>query len=117
MNIVVILMFSININELRHPITIQRSTIGKDEDRRPIEVFKDLFSTRAKILNVRGSEYYEAHGNGLDIEKTFYIRFRHDIEISNKDRVYYNNKFYEIIYLNDVEERHEWLEIKAKRTV
>lgn len=106
--------FKINPGELRHPIIIQRATNGKNEDNIPVTEWKDLINPRAKVLNVRGDEFYKAQGEGSNVEKTFYIRAPRSIEITRKDRVLYKSKIYNIVYTNDIEERGLYIELKCE---
>lgn len=106
--------FNININEFRHSITIERLTQGKDEDNIPFETWQKLFNSRAKVLNVRGEEFYNALSVNSKVSNTFYIRFNRNHTISTKDRIIYNNKIYNILYINNIEEANKYLEIKAE---
>lgn len=108
--------FYIYPHEFKHPITFQRNTlIGKDADGRPQYDWQDLYSTRAKILDVRGNEFTQAYGVGLNLSKTVYVRYNHAITLNNNDRVIYNNEEYNIIYINNFDEERKWLEIKLER--
>lgn len=107
--------FYINVSEFKHPITIERFTKGVDEDNIPINVWSKLFDSRAKILNVRGEEFYSAMSVNSKIDKTFYIRVHRDYEVTSKDRVVYNNKAYNILYVNNIDESGKYLEIKVER--
>ncbi|GEM_PF-1889153 len=113
--------FDIKPYEFKHPIEIQRLTPGVDEDNIPIEDnWNTLFKTRAKVLNVRGDEYFkaqeyfEAQEVGMRIEKTFYIRTRRNNPVTNLDRVIYKDIAYDIEYANDIEEAGIITEIKVK---
>ena len=109
-------MFYIKPSEFKHPVTLQRYTLtGKDDDGRPKYDWVDLYETRAKILNVRGSEFTQAYGVGLTLEKTVYIRYNHRIEITTEDRLVYNNVEYNIVYINDIENENKWLELKLEK--
>lgn len=106
--------FYINPSELRHPITIERVTKGKDEDNIPKEKWGDkLFSARAKILYTRGSEYNENYGTNNKVGVTFYIRYNRK-GITSKDRIVYRGKPYNIIYVNNIQELNNYYEIKAE---
>jgi SPP1 family predicted phage head-tail adaptor len=109
-------MFYINPNEFKHSVTFQRYTlIGKDDDGRPKYCWIDLYTTRAKILNVRGSEFTQAYGAGIKLEKTVYTRYNHSVMVSSEDRLVYDNVEYNIVYVNDVGNEKKWLEFKLER--
>lgn len=107
--------YRINPGELRHKIIFQRYELQKDSDGKPTYIWTNLYETRGKVLNVRGSEYIQAFGTGLSIEKTIYVRYNHTHNITNEDRVLYNNEIYNIIYVNNVEEGNKWIEIKVDK--
>ncbi|ASY51645.1 phage head closure protein [Clostridium perfringens] len=101
--------------EFRNIIEIQREVSGKDEDNRPTLEWKPVLEkVRAKVLNVRGEEFFEANGKGFKVAKTFYIRALKSIEITENDRIVFNKIPYNIIYVNDIEERGVYLEIKTE---
>lgn len=107
--------FDIKPHEFRRPIEIQRLKPGVDEDNIPIEDnWNTLFKTRAKVLNVRGNEHFEAQEVGVRVEKTFYIRSRRSNPVTNLDRVIYKGVTYDIEYANDIEEAGIITEIKVK---
>lgn len=109
--------FHIDAGELKHRITILRLSENgeKDEDDKVCTEEKPLYSTRAKVLNVRGKEFNDAYSSGTIYEKTFYIRYKE--ELTSKDRILYNKKEYDIIYANDIEDSHVYYELKCKVSV
>lgn len=106
--------FNININEFKHPITIERCHKAKDEDNRLVDKWVNLCTARAKILWTRGSEYIESYGTNSEVEATFYIRFNYK-SLNSKDRLVYKGEAYDIIYINNVQEANRYYEIKAKK--
>lgn len=106
--------FKIDPGELKHKISIERYIDGKNDDKMPTKNWGLLLETKAKIINVRGDEFLKAQAIGSSISKTFYIRYRRSHNITNKDRIVYNGVYYNILYVNDVEERRLWLELKAE---
>lgn len=106
--------FDIKPHELKHPIEIQKGTQGQDEDYIAITIWNPYFNTKAKILNVRGSEFSDAQSEGSEIEKTFFIRTRRNQEVTEEDRVIYKGVAYDIEYANDIQEAGVFTEIKAK---
>lgn len=101
----------INAGEFKHPITIQRKITDVDEDNIPIEIWSDILSTRAKIKNVSGYETIVAQADTSIDKKRFYIRYKKGLDLTTKDRIFYNNKAYDITYVSDIEDLHRYLEI------
>lgn len=106
-------MFSIKPSEFKHTIEIGRFIDGKNEDNIPIQKWERLYNTRAKILNVRGEEFYNLGTSSKEV-KSFYIRYNHNYELTTKDRIKYNSKFYNITYVNNVDEANRYIEIRAE---
>ncbi len=104
-------MYTINPGELKHPIVIQRKVPGTDEDNIPIENWNDLLSTRAKIKNISGYEKIIAQAETSIDKKRFYIRYKKGLNLTDRDRVYYNDKPYNITYVSDIEDLHKYFEI------
>ena len=67
----------------------------------------------SKILYTRGAEYQDAYGTNSSVAATFYIRYNHK-NINSKDRIIYNGKAYNIIYVNNIQEANQYYEIKAE---
>lgn len=108
--------FKIDPGEFRHPVEIQRLVPGTDKENRPCNKWETIIDTKAKILNVRGDEFIQAYGTGSKIAKTFYIRGSRSKKVTNEDRILYKGTPFNIIYVNDIEERGIYLEIKAELT-
>lgn len=107
-------MFTINRSEFRHPIKIYRPTIVKDEDNIPSKELKLLFTTRAKVLNIRGDELQKGKGTAYKQEKRLYFRTVRSTPVEQADIVEFNNKQYNITFVNDVEELGRYTEIKME---
>lgn len=104
----------INPRELRHRIEIQRLVPGTDEENRPVPKWNTILKPRTKVINSGGDEFELANGVGVKIVKTFYIRFRKDLEIKENDKIIYKGKQYNIKYCDNIEEKGMYLEIKAE---
>lgn len=105
-------MIKINAGELKHPIIIQRKKNKLDDDKIPIKDWEDILYPRAKIKNVSGYEKVIAHADETSIDKKrFYIRYKRDLNLTNKDRIIYNNMIFNIIYASDIEDLHKYYEI------
>lgn len=105
--------FKLNPGELRKPIKIQRSTPGKDEDNRPINIYKDVLSCRAKVYSYKGKVDIEAQGKIYIDDKLITIR-KPSFEILDTDVVLLNGKRYDIISCVNVDERNRFYELKVR---
>lgn len=109
-------MFSMSAGEFRHKITILRPTIGKDEDNIPVEKLEELFTTKAKVTNVRGSELRVGDGNVYKQEKRVHFRVVRNKPIKQNDVVLFNGQKFNITYVNNIEEMNRYYEIKMELT-
>jgi SPP1 family predicted phage head-tail adaptor len=101
----------INTGEFKHLIKIQRKVSGVDEDNIPCETWNDILSTRAKIKNISGYEKIVAQADTSIDKKRFYIRYKKDLDLTDKDRILYKDKSYNITYASDIEDLNKYLEI------
>lgn len=107
-------MFAINAGDFRHKITLLRPTISKNEDNIPVEKLEELFTTKAKITNVRGSEAQMAQGDIYKQEKRVYFRVIRSKPIFQNDVILFNGQKYNITYVNNIEERNVYYELKME---
>ena len=108
-----------NAGELRTPVTVMQLVDGSDEDGFPTQSWVDPFGgpVMCKWVNAHGSEVYEAAAQQLKEPAT--ITMRYSALVTPKCRIWREQDPhpYEIISIDDVRERHEFLEIKVKRVV
>ncbi|NFL86230.1 head-tail adaptor protein [Clostridium botulinum] len=108
-------MYTINPGEFKHPIRVQRLVSVVDEDNIPIEAdWEDIIPNKtfkAKIKNMSGRETIVAQGSTSIKNKRFYIRYSKFLNLTNEDRIVYNEQNYNITYVSDIEEAHKYYEI------
>lgn len=107
-------MFSMNSGEFRHKITILRPTIGKNEDNIPGKLEKELFTTKAKVTNVRGSEAQIGQGTTYKQEKRVHLRVNRRKTLFQNDIILFKGQKYNITYVNNIEERDMYYELKIE---
>jgi head-tail adaptor len=105
----------VNAGELRTPVRFVRIARGKDADGYPTETETEVIKTNCKWVNVHGSEVFTAMQQELREPAT--ITMRYSPLINQKLIIYKDTDTdpYEVISINDVEDRHRWLEIKVQR--
>jgi head-tail adaptor len=117
-----------NAGELRTPIIVEDLTSTSDSEGYDTKAWVNVFGTgqtyRVKWVNAHGTEVFEAMRMDLNEPATLTARYSDlitpecrilkasDASSADKEKLYY-----EIISFDDVENRHEWLEIKVKRQV
>ena len=103
-----------NAGEFWHKIEIKRGSYVKDAEGvktwQPIET---VLSPYAKVKTTKG---FTLIVNNTDFEKALTnFTIRYPITPIDRDmRIFYKDKVYEILYLNDVDEENVLLEIQAK---
>jgi head-tail adaptor len=112
---------NINPGDLRTQIEIKSptSTTGSNgyEQKEWKNVFGEGVYTHCKWINVHGIEVYEAQKIGLKEPAT--ITLRYSSKITPVCQIYKKGDAvpFEIISVNDIMDRHVWLEIKVQRKV
>lgn len=102
---------NINPGELNKKIVIALIETIKDGDgfgSYEIEVVKR--SAWAKFTRTSGTETVKANADFGEIKARFLVRYT-PLEITRKMFVRYNGKKYEIVYVNDYEDKNEYIEI------
>ena len=80
----------------------------------PVEKLKELFTTKAKITNVRVSELRVGDVNVYKQEKRVHFRVVRNKPIKQNDVVLFNGKKFNITYVNNIEEMNRFYEIKME---
>lgn len=113
---------SANPGELRTSVFFMKTTRTIDSEGYPVEtpvnVFGDGVPCKCKWVNAHG---YEAlQGMQLQLKEPATITTRYSDKLLNPKLLVYKGTDthpYEIISIDDVEDRHRWLEIKVQRKV
>jgi len=104
-----------NPGNFRTRIVIQRKSIIYNTYNEPIETWKDSIELWADIINTGGGEFYAAQK--LNASTTAVFRTRYVVDIKTTDRIKYGDRIFEILFINDVSEKHIELLISAKEVV
>ena len=106
---------NVNAGELRTPVKFIRIDRINDSDGYPAEVETEVMETKVKWSNVHGSEVFTAMQQQLREPATLMMRYS---PLINQKLIIYKGadpSCYEVISIDDVEERHTWMEIKVQR--
>jgi SPP1 family predicted phage head-tail adaptor len=105
-----------NAGELRTPVKFIRIDRSKDADGYSVEVEVEVLKTNCKWVNVHGAEVFTAMQQQLREPATITMRYS---PLINQKLIIYKGtdaEPYEVISIDDIENRHRWLEIKVQRT-
>ncbi|MEG1891364.1 MAG: head-tail adaptor protein [Clostridia bacterium] len=124
-----------NVGELRTQIIIKALEPNMDADGYPTETFTPIYgdgvSIGCKWVNVHGREVYEAER--LNLREAATLTVRYTSLVNQRCRIWRSDELgalpygasdeaaaaiaYEIVSVDDIQNRHELLEIKVKRVV
>jgi len=101
------------IGELRHRITIQKTTTIQDEAGQPIETWQDVCTVWAKIEDLSGREYLAAKQVlANEVTTRITIRWRNDVEPTM--RVIEGQQIFDIQSIVDPAGRKQQLQLMCK---
>jgi SPP1 family predicted phage head-tail adaptor len=104
-----------NPGDLRTLITLKQRSITTNDGGFQMPAWATMRSLYAKWVNAHGSEVWTADAAGATAPATVTIRYQADVDTTcavEKDGV-----LYEIISIDDIQNRHELMELKVKRLV
>lgn len=82
-----------------------------------VNVFGEGGSRMCKWVNAYGAEVYTAKSAGVEEPATLTMRYTPKVTPTCIIYKGGDSKCYEVISVNDVEDRHAWLEVKVQRKV
>lgn len=102
----------------RNRLTFEELSKSQDNEGNWVEGWgnSNLGSVYAQIRTIRGNEFIMAGANQVKVSARINIRYRKDIEtkyfeLGEKLRLNYNGRIFEIVYINNLEERNIELEL------
>lgn len=102
-------------HNLKHTVLFQRSTLGKDVDGKPTYVWTDIYKTRCHVRSTVSNEFLQGAGEDVKVDKTIVIRYHHRYRLAENDLAIIKDVPYNIKSVVDIQDEHEWIEIKLAR--
>lgn len=96
-------------------ITIQSCRSITDSEGYQKEVWQDINRVWAYIKNLHGNEFFKAQA--VNSKATCKMNIRYMQGLDTKMRISYGGKFYNILYIDDIEERHIEIELLCEVVV
>ena len=96
-------------------VAIQTRTVTYNSYNEPIESWADTATVWAGIINSGGGEFYAAQKLNADTQAVISIRFYSGLTTLN--RIKYGSRIFEILHVNDVNERHREMLLAVKEVV
>lgn len=103
----------VDAGELRHWIQIYRKKSTEDVDGYATETLVLVRACYAKFTRTSGSEMVRSNSDMTDVKARFLVRWS-SVPISRKMIVRHAGTDYEIEFINDYEDKHEYQEIWCK---
>lgn len=97
---------------LRQKITLQRIAGGDASDPLGAAEWEDWCTVYASVLPLRGRELWEAQAAQSTIDHRVILRWRAGVKRSM--RVVMGSRKFEVLYIIDQGERHEWLQLMCR---
>lgn len=101
-----------NVGALRNKITIKKQTRETDEYGQRLDQWDIVKKVWAAIIPALGRNYYTADQTQTDAKTKIVTRYHP--EITRDMRIFYGNRVYDIIDIQDVNMRHQELVIYCK---
>jgi len=100
-----------DIGKLQHRITFQKPVINTDENRVETQSWQNHKSVWSHVSNLHGKEYFEAAAVQKEKIIKFIVRALADIDESM--RIVFQDKIYNIIFIDHIKYEKRHMEIKA----
>lgn len=97
---------------LRHRMEIQRDNPSRDELGQPVENWVTLDSVNVRLVGLSGREFISRAGESA--EMTHRIEMRAYPGLTNKDRLKFGSRIFEILYVADIEGRGVEMHVPVK---
>lgn len=104
---------NVNPGELRKSIQIFKKIGETDRDGYASSGYELVHACKAKFTRTSGTEVVRANADFSELKVRFLIRYTRK-KLDRKMRVRYAGQEYEIGYINDYEDRHEYVELWCK---
>jgi SPP1 family predicted phage head-tail adaptor len=103
----------INPGELRTQVTLQRRTVSAGAGGFQVPAWRTIAVVWARWTNAHGQEAVIAGAQGSEAPATVLIRYRSGLDITCA--VLKGSDRYEIVSIDNIQERSEYLELKVRR--
>lgn len=100
-------------SDLKQIISIEKLSEEKNEYGILVQEYTEILNTRARVVNIDGSESDNNKGIQNKIQIEVYIRFNPLVKIKDTHRIKFNDNYFNITYIDDSDNRNKWLRIKG----
>lgn len=100
-------------SDLKQIISIERLLEEKNEYGILVKKYHEISNTRARVVNIDGSENDNNQGIQNKIQVEVYIRFNPLVKIKDTGRIKFNDNYFNITYIDNLDNCNKWLKIKG----
>ena len=100
-------------SDLKQIISIEKLSEEKNEYGILVQKYTEILNIRARVVNIDGSENYSNQGIQNKIQIEVYIRFNLLVKIKDNYRIKFNHNYFNITYIDNLDNRNKWLRIKG----
>lgn len=105
---------------LNERIRIEELSLTQNSNGFEEEKWTNYYECWSFFHKIKGSKFISAKADKSENIVTFTVRYCNkikpllDIEAIQKFRVYFKGYYYKLEYVDDYEQNHEWIDLKAK---
>lgn len=100
-------------SDLKQIISIEKLSEEKNEYGILVQKYIEILNTRARVVNIDGSEIDNNQGIQNKISIEVYIRFNPLVKIKDTYRIKFNDNYFNITYIDNLDNSNKWLRIKG----
>ena len=101
-------------SDLKQIISIEKLSEEKNEYGILVSKYnEEILNTRARVVNIDGSEIDNNQRIQNKIQIEVYIRFNPLVKIKDTDRIKFNDNYFNITYIDNLDNCNKWLKIKG----
>lgn len=100
-------------SDLKQIISIEKLSEEKNKYGILVQKYTEILNTRARVVNIDGSESDNNQGIQNKIQIEVYIRFNPLVKIKDTYKIKFNDNYFNITYIDNLDNRNKWLRIKG----
>lgn len=100
-------------SDLKQIISIEKLSEEKNEYGILVQKYTEILNTRARVVNIDGSESDDNQGIQNKIQVEVYIRFNPLVKVKDTYRIKFNDNYFYITYIDNLDNSNKWLRIKG----
>lgn len=102
-------------SDLKQIISIEKLSEEKNEYGILVNKYTEILNTKARVVNIDGNESNRNQGIQNKIQIEVYIRFNPLVKIKDTYRIKFNDNYFNITYIDNLDNRNKLLRIKGAK--